>query len=660
MRVTALVLRFVLVCLLAVSALAQKPYEAQLRDFEDFVAKKMTANQIPALSVAVMKGGFLWSKGFGFADLENKVPATADSSYRMASVTKPMTAVAVMKLVEQGKIDLDAEVQKYVPYFPRKNHPVTVRQLLGHLGGISHYRNYSVEGHIKEHKNTREALAIFQDFDLTGEPGTRYRYSSYGYNLLGAVIEGASGKPYGEFMTTEVWGPLGMTSTRMDDPRAVIPNRVRGYELADGKLRNSEFVDISSRFAAGGTRSTVVDMIRFAQGVDAGKVLERETVDLMWTGLVTRDGTATRYGLGWSVGPMGGRFRAAHGGSQQETRTELLYLPRENFAVAVATNLEDANLSIFLDRLALLFLGDSWNASFFFRDRADAAIAAALGSIWNNGLGYYDRFGKPLTDSAAELNAAFKYFNDAVKRDQLARAEEFTTLERGRHPSAGEAYIKMGSYMAARLAASGADLETYHREGELAFFRDYVDLYRKDRGIPRPYRFDKATEEAIRTWAADWARVWTDDVKRLTASDIVEPAVTDRLRTAFRGSSIVPDFAGDLVNASEEVAQQGNIERAVKISAIALDLYPDSEAANGLAGVFAMMEGKRDAARTLLEKSAKLNPRGYTSVQNLMEVVDFFSDKDRTVARALAEEMARLHPQAEEPKKRLAELSASR
>jgi CubicO group peptidase (beta-lactamase class C family) len=658
MRLSAVMLRAVIGSLIAVSALAQQPYEAQIREFEAFVATKMKANQIPALSVAVMKDGFVWAKGFGFADVENKVPATAESSYRMASVTKPMTAVAVLELVEQGKIDLDAEVHTYVPYFPRKNQPVTVRQLLGHLGGISHYRDYAAEGHIRESKTTREALAIFQDFDLVAEPGTRYQYSSYGYNLLGAVIEGASGKSYADFMTAAVWRPLGMTNTRMDNPREVIPNRVRGYELADGRLRNSEDIDVSSRFAAGGTRSTVVDLIKFVQGI--GKVLEPATVELMWTGLVTRDGTATRYGLGWSVAPVGGRFRAAHGGSQQETRTDLLYLPHENFAVALATNLEDANLRIFLDRVALLFLGDSWNANFYLPDRADSSIANALGIAWNNGLGYYNRYGKARTNAATELNAAFRYFNDALKRDRLARIEgQDTVVDRGRHPAGGEAFIKVGSYMAQRLAAGGANLETYHRQGELAFFRDYVDLYRRDRSIPRQYRFDRPTEDLIQKWAADWSKVWTDDVKRLTASDIVDPAIADRLRSTFRVSSIVPDFSRDLVGAAETVAQQGNLGRAMQLSAVALELYPESEAANGLAGVFAVLQGKRESARTLLDKSAKLNPRGYTSLGNLMEIVNFLAGTDRNSARALAEEAARLHPQAEEPKKRITELAST-
>src|SRR6185436_19351985 len=257
-----------------------------------------------------------------------------------------------------GKIDLDAEVQTYVPWFPRKAQKVTVRQLLAHQGGISHYRDYEKEGHIREPKSTREAVGIFADWALINEPGTAYSYSSYGYNLLGAVIEGASGKPYGQVMTEMVWTPLGMTSTRLDDPRALVPHRVTGYVLEDGKLRRSEYIDISSRFAGGGTRSTVDDMIRFIDGIAAGKVLKNESRELAWTAMPTRDRRLTEYGLGFGIEERNGRWVVAHTGAQQETRTSLMMMPRERFAVALASNFEDARLRPFEEKLIEIFLGD--------------------------------------------------------------------------------------------------------------------------------------------------------------------------------------------------------------------------------------------------------------------------------------------------------------
>jgi CubicO group peptidase (beta-lactamase class C family) len=199
-------------------------------------------------------------------------------------------------------MDLDAEIQTYVPSFPRKEHPVTIRQLLGHLGGIPHYVDRAKEQHIREHKSTRESVAIFENFPLVAEPGTKWVYSSYGYNLLGAAIEGASKQPYAEYMRDHVWRPAGMVATQMDDPLALIPHRVRGYQLVDGEIRNSELIDVSSRFAAGGTRGTVPDLLRFMKALNEGKLLSPKSIDTMCTPMVTRGGRA--HGL-----PGNGRVR---------------------------------------------------------------------------------------------------------------------------------------------------------------------------------------------------------------------------------------------------------------------------------------------------------------------------------------------------------------
>jgi CubicO group peptidase (beta-lactamase class C family) len=520
--------------------------------------------------------------------------------------------VAILKLVEQGKIDLDAEVQTYVPYFPRKPQRVTVRQLLGHLGGISHYRNYNAEGRIKEPKNTRESIAIFQDFDLVSEPGTRYFYSSYGYNLLGAVVEAASGRSYGDFMRDEVWGPLGMTSTRMDDPREIIPNRVRGYELAGKGVRNSEFVDISSRFAAGGTRSTVTDLIRFMRGVADGKVLKPETVDLMWTSLSTRDGTETQYGLGWNVDPESGRFTVAHGGSQQETRTSIIYLPRRRFGIALASNLEEASLAEFANRLALIFLGDSWNIGPYVSSREDQETLGKLDLAYLRGLAYYDRYGRPMTTDRKQL------------------AESFRIIGAG-----------AASYMAAELAGSGADLEKYHREGELSFFNDYIELYRRNRSIR--HRFAPALEKSIQRWSADWNRIWTAELKRLMVREIAaSPDRGRQLRTLFAGSSIVPDYSRGLVRAAETAARSGDSAEAVRLSTLALELYPESERANGLAGVLAVLGGHGERGRALLRKSLELAPTGYASARNLRSIANAVGPEQ---ARVLLAVSAELHPE---------------
>jgi CubicO group peptidase (beta-lactamase class C family) len=359
--------RHIVLCTLLVTstvARAADPYAAKLRTFEADVVAEMQKSRIPGLTIGFIKDDSIWVKGFGESDLENKTPATADSAYRFASVQKSMTAVAVLQLVEQGKIDLDAEIQTYVPYFPRKPFPVTVRQLLGHLGGIPHYVDRAKEQHITEHKSTREAIAIFEDFPLVAEPGTQWSYSSYGYNLLGAAIESASKQSYADYMREHVWQPAGMTATGMDDPLRLIAHRVRGYQLIDGEIRNSEFIDISSRFAAGGTRGTVPDLLRFMKALNDGKLLSPQSIATMQTPMVTRNGGHTGfdgtegYAMGWNVMKQPFGFAYTNDGGQQETRTFILNVPAKHFAVALAINLESDSYAPLFLQLYELILGE--------------------------------------------------------------------------------------------------------------------------------------------------------------------------------------------------------------------------------------------------------------------------------------------------------------
>jgi CubicO group peptidase (beta-lactamase class C family) len=301
----------------------------------------MARERIPGLVVGFTLDTCTWVRAFGTADVENGTPMAPNSSFRLASVQKAMTAVAVLQLAERGQLDLDAPIQRYVPYFPRKPWPVTARRVLSHLGGIPHYVNRDVEQHIREHRSTRQAIDIFAGFDLIAEPGTRYSYSSYGYNLLGAAIEGASGLSYSEYMRTRVWAPAAMFDTRMDDPLGIVPGRVRGYQLVGDTLRNSEFIDVSSRFAAGGTRGTVPDLLRFMAALDGGRLLRDSTRAEMVRPAHTRDGHAVPYAMGWQIPPFRDRGSlVTNDGGQQETRTFILDDPDHHVRIALAMNLE--------------------------------------------------------------------------------------------------------------------------------------------------------------------------------------------------------------------------------------------------------------------------------------------------------------------------------
>lgn len=319
----------------------------------------MRAQEIPGLSVALVVDRKLdRSEGFGLADVENGVPATEQTVYRLASISKPITAVALLQLVERGKLDLDAPVQKYVPSFPEKPWPVTTRQLLGHLGGIRHYAGNEVNS-TRHYVDLTKPLDIFKDDDLKHEPGTKFLYTTYGFNLLGCVLEGAADDSFLLHLRKNVFEPSGMETIRADDSLAIIPHRAQGYRKSpQGELRNSALADTSNKIPGGGLCSTAGDLARFAAAVQADGLLKRETKERMFTRQKTKDGQETTYGLGWSLATRGGRKVVSHGGGQQRVSTLLSMVPEEGFAVALMSNLEGATLGPLAEKIATIVLGE--------------------------------------------------------------------------------------------------------------------------------------------------------------------------------------------------------------------------------------------------------------------------------------------------------------
>lgn len=604
------------VCLIlwlnAAMAQDRNPYAEDLQKFEEFVKQQMQKDKIPGLSVGFLKGDFVWTEGFGFADFENKCPAKAESMYRLASVTKPMTATGILHLVESGKIDLDAPVQNYVSYFPEKRWPVTVRHLLGHLSGISHYRNYDEEGHFKEHYDTKRSISVFKDWDLEAEPGAKFRYTSYGYNLLGAVIEGASGQSYGEYMTQTIWEPLGMNSTRMDDPVDIIPNRVRGYRLLDGKIKNSEFVDISSRFAAGGTRSNVGDLLKFAEGMMTDQVLSKETADMMWTSMSTNNGHLTGYGMGWGIGSVNGRFQVAHSGGQAETSTYLVLFPQDHLAIAWESNLEGANHNPYIQYLYHAITGDPWTIDVYTGSKFDDAIYKAMESAFRYGMAYFDRHQKPLTENSTEVEEAFAFFNGTVNSANL-KSNYQQTLEKisnSPDPIAGQAAVKLGSFMTANLQkALGADhLKLYHKLGAIAFFNDYIYSYKKDGNVSPDQRFEQSFEKLVNAWSTDWSKTWNEYSRRLELSDFSDmETIGQKLKTTFSGSRVYPYFNEKLSDVIRQQTLSGAIDQAFKTAELALDLYPKSDQANVNLGVLYIFQDDEKKARMYLAKGKEID-----------------------------------------------------
>src|SRR3954466_7432426 len=243
-------------CLAYQSADPTAGVDAAVREFQ-------AKTQAPAITVAVaVDGKITYSKAFGMADVENDVKATPETLIRTGSIAKPISAAAALTLVDAGKLDLDAPVQKYCPAFPQKQWTITTRQVLGHVSGIRHYRGDDFAS-TKHYASMTDSLAMFANDPLLFEPGTKYQYSTYGYTLLGCVVEGASGEKFVDYTAKHVLAPAGMTNTILDDVFAIVPHRARGYSKEKGKVFNTGLMDSSYKIPGGGYVSTAEDLVRF-------------------------------------------------------------------------------------------------------------------------------------------------------------------------------------------------------------------------------------------------------------------------------------------------------------------------------------------------------------------------------------------------------------
>jgi len=310
------------------------------------IACEKLAPNIPGFALAVaVDGKLVWSEAFGYADLDAKRPATTATQFRIGSVSKPLTADAVAQLYEAGKLDLDAPVQRYVATFPDKGAPITTRLLGGHLAGIRHYQGN--EFLLNQRFPTVTAgLAIFQNDPLVAPPGTRYSYSTYGFDLISAVVEGASGEQFLAYMSRHVFRPLGMTSTAPDKNDSLIPNRTRFYQrTGSGQFVPAPTVDNSYKWAGGGFLSTAEDLVRFGSAHLSPGYLKAATLELLFTPQHTTSGEATPYGIGWFVATDTLAHRTAYHGGSSVGGTTMFGIDRDSrVVIALVTNLSDARI----------------------------------------------------------------------------------------------------------------------------------------------------------------------------------------------------------------------------------------------------------------------------------------------------------------------------
>ena len=324
---------------------------------DDYVLSQLKQQRIPAVSIAVVRNGEpIKLQGYGLVDLENNVPASPDSVYLLASVTKQFTATAIMMLAQDGKIELDEKIGKYVDGAPEAWNGVTVRRLLTHTNGLPREVPFdrSPGWFVADH-TPQEFMKAAAARELSFPPGEKFSYSNAGYWLLGYTVEKVSGKSYGDFLRERIFEPLGMRSTRLSDPKAVIPNRAAAYTLQNGGFANVPHPTPLAGGGAGCLISTARDMARWDAALYTEKLLPREALMQMWTPGKLNNGTVTGYGFGWTLGDYRGHRVISHNGGFVGAATQITRFVDDKLTVIVLANRDQANVTAMANAIAGFF-----------------------------------------------------------------------------------------------------------------------------------------------------------------------------------------------------------------------------------------------------------------------------------------------------------------
>ncbi len=306
---------------------------------ETLLSKSYSADGPGATAIIVKDGKIVFRGAYGRANVELGVPMEPDMVFRLGSITKQFTGAAIMLLEERGKLSVKDPITKYLPDYPVHGHVITIEHLLTHTSGIHSYT--SIPGYmgdpVKRDLTTAQLIDVFKGQPMDFAPGERWRYSNSGYVLAGAIIEKASGQSYADFITKNIFEPLGMNDSHYGGPQ-IIKKRVAGYQVARGDTRNAAHVSMTQPHAAGSLLSTVDDLVKWDEALYADKLLSRASYEKMTTPYVLNDGTATTYGYGFVISDVRGHPCIRHGGGIHGFQTTAIRIPEKGIYVAVLSN----------------------------------------------------------------------------------------------------------------------------------------------------------------------------------------------------------------------------------------------------------------------------------------------------------------------------------
>lgn len=314
-------------------------------EFDKILSAQFKSDGPGCAALVMEKGKVIYRKGFGKSDLELNVNIQPDMVFRIGSITKQFTAVAILQLEEKGKLSLQDEITKFLPDFPTHGYKITVENLLTHTSGIKDYtRMKEWTGEMQRRDMTpKEIVDFFKDQPMDFEPGTKYEYDNSGYILLGCIIEKVSGDSYARYLEKNIFLPLGLKHTFYENNTDIVMNRVHGYSKGDSGYMNSPYLSMTQPYAAGSIISTVDDLYTWTKGVRSGRIIKPETFEKAMVPYKLKDGSSTGYGYGLVIGEIFGNPVIWHNGGINGFLTTGIYLPVEDVFVAVFSNCDAAS-----------------------------------------------------------------------------------------------------------------------------------------------------------------------------------------------------------------------------------------------------------------------------------------------------------------------------
>lgn len=325
---------------------------------DELIQETYNATEPGAAVIVVKDGEVIFRKGHGMANLELGVPIEPDMVFRIGSITKQFTAVAILMLVEQGKLSLDDSISKFLTDYPTRGHVITIEHLLTHTSGIKSYTNMPEWLSLwRKDFTVEELITFFKDQPMDFAPDTRWAYSNSGYTLLGAVIEKVSGQTYEQFIQQNIFTPLGMKQSYLDSTSRLIPRRADGYDKDSEGYVNAPYISMTQFFSAGALTSTVDDLAIWDAALYTEQLLKQETLQKAFIPHQLANGDPTSYGYGWGISEYEGHLQITHGGFIHGFLTYAIRMPNDRVFVAVFSNNGGVSSALLAFKVAASVIG---------------------------------------------------------------------------------------------------------------------------------------------------------------------------------------------------------------------------------------------------------------------------------------------------------------